>query len=159
MDWSELYSFSVSPLELVLRGTLMYWFLFTIFRFILRRDIGTVGISDFLFVAIVADAAQNAMSGDYKTVADGFVLVGTLVFWNYSMDYASFKSPFLRRFLAPPSKALVRDGKLQLHNMRREFISSDEVHAKMREEGIEDLRDIKEMRLEADGSISVIKKE
>ena len=44
----DLLAFSVSPAEIMVRGTLMYWFLFLLFRFLLRRDIGTVGIGDFL---------------------------------------------------------------------------------------------------------------
>lgn len=159
MDWEEIIAFSVNPLEIVLRGTLMYWFLFVIFRFILRRDIGNVGISDFLFVVIVADASQSAMSGDSKTVADGFLLVATLVCWNFLFDYVSYQSAFIRRITEPPSIMLVHEGKLLLRNMRREYITRTEVHAKMREQGIEDLKKIKEMRLESDGTISVIRYE
>jgi uncharacterized membrane protein YcaP (DUF421 family) len=155
----ELVTFSVSPWEIMLRGTLMYWFLFLVFRFLLRRDIGNVGISDFLFVVIVADASQSAMSGDSKTVADGVLLVGTLVFWNYIFDYISYQSPFIRRFTEPPSIMLVKNGKMIIRNMQREYITRSEVQAKMREEGIEDITDIKEMRLESDGSISVIRKD
>lgn len=155
----ELVAFSVNPWEIVLRGTLMYWFLFAVFRFLLRRDIGNVGISDFLFVVIVADASQSAMSGDSKTVADGIMLVSTLIFWNYLFDYVSYKSSFIRRFTEPSSIMLVKNGKLILRNMQREYITRSEVQAKMREEGIEDINKIKEMRLESDGSISVIQQD
>lgn len=156
--WHELVAFSVSPWEIMLRGTLMYWFLFLVFRFLLRRDIGNVGIGDFLFVVIVADASQSAMSGDSKTVADGILLVCTLVFWNFLFDYVSYKSSFTRRFTEPPPIVLVKNGKLILRNMKREYITRTEVQAKMREEGIEDINKIKEMRLESDGSISTIQK-
>jgi uncharacterized membrane protein YcaP (DUF421 family) len=152
----ELLAFSVSPVEIMVRGTLMYWFLFLLFRFLLRRDIGTVGIGDFLFVVIVADASQNAMSGDAKTVADGVLLVITLVFWNFLIDYVSYKSSLIRRFTEPPSIILVKNGKPVLRNMRREYITRSDLHAKMREEGIEDMARIKEMRLESDGTISVV---
>jgi hypothetical protein len=152
----DLMAFSVSPVEIIIRGTLMYWFLFLLFRFLLRRDIGTVGIGDFLFVVIVADASQNAMSGDAKSVADGVLLVVTLVFWNFLIDYVSYKSALIRRFTEPPSVILVKNGKPVLRNMRREYITRSDLHAKMREEGIEDIAKVKEMRLESDGTISVI---
>jgi uncharacterized membrane protein YcaP (DUF421 family) len=152
----DLMAFSVSPAEIIIRGTLMYWFLFLLFRFLLRRDIGTVGIGDFLFVVIVADASQNAMSGDAKTVADGILLVITLVFWNFLIDYVSYKWALVRRFTEPPSVILVKNGKPVLRNMRREYITRSDLHAKMREEGIEDIAKVKEMRLESDGTISVI---
>ncbi len=137
----------------------MFWLLFIIFRFVLRRDIGSVGIGDFLFVVIVADASQNAMSGDAKTIADGMLLVTTLVFWNFSLDWVSYKSKFIRRITEAPSLLLVKAGKLQLRNMRREFITREEIFAKLREQGLEDLEQVKEMRLEGDGEISVIRKQ
>lgn len=152
----ELLVFSASPVEIMARGTLMFWFLFLLFRFLLRRDIETVGIGDFLFVVIVADASQNAMSGDGKSVADGVLLVGTLVFWNFLIDYVSYRFAFIRRFTEPSSVILVRNGKPVLRNMRREYITRSDLHAKIREEGIADIGKVKEMRLEPDGSISVI---
>ena len=41
----DLFSIHVPVLEIVLRGTLVYWLLFSIFRFVLRRDVGAVGIA------------------------------------------------------------------------------------------------------------------
>jgi uncharacterized membrane protein YcaP (DUF421 family) len=88
MDLAELFAIHVSPLELFARGTLMYWFLLLIFRFV-RRDSGSFGVADILLVVVIADASQNGISGGYQTVAERFILVGTLVFWNYALDWAS----------------------------------------------------------------------
>lgn len=156
---SDLFTLSASPWEIMLRGTLMYWFLFLIFRFLLRRDVGSMGIGDFLFIVIVADASQNAMSADATTVLDGMLLVGTLVFWNFLLDYASYRFPLIRGFSVASSMVLVKNGKYHWRNMRREFITKDELEAKLREEGVVELSKVKEMRLEADGAISVIKVE
>jgi uncharacterized membrane protein YcaP (DUF421 family) len=46
IDWHGLFALTVSPLELFIRGSVVYWFLFAIFRVVLRRDIGAVGIAD-----------------------------------------------------------------------------------------------------------------
>ncbi len=48
MSWHDLVSFTVSPWELFVRGTVMYWFLLLIFRFLMRRDVGAVGMADVL---------------------------------------------------------------------------------------------------------------
>ncbi|CAN5483570.1 DUF421 domain-containing protein [soil metagenome] len=158
IDWSELFSFSMHPVETLVRGSLMFWFLFLVFRFILRRDVGALRLGDFLFVAIVADASQNAMSADAKTIADGMLLVSSLVFWNYLMDFLSYYFPATRRFLESTSLVLVKDGKFMLKNMRREMITKEEIFTKLREEGMEKLEDVKEVRLEKDGEISVLEK-
>ena len=154
---SDIFSFSVSPWEIVIRGSLMFWFLFIIFRFLLRRDVGSMEVGDILFIVIVADAAQNAMSAEASNIADGMLLVGTLVFWNLVLDYLSFRFSFFRKFAVAPSIVLVKDGVLQWRNMRREFITKDELFAKIREEGLQEISSVKEMRLESDGAISIVK--
>jgi len=83
---SELFRFDVSPWELIVRGTLMYWFLFALFRFVLRHDVGSLAIADVLLVVLIADAAQNAMSGGYDSVSGGVVLVATIAAWNQFSD-------------------------------------------------------------------------
>lgn len=158
-DISQLMHFTVSPLELVVRGTLMFWFLLLIFRLILRRDIGSASITDFLFVVILGDAAQNAMIGEGTSVGDGMVLVSTLVLWNYLLDVLSYKFPRVARLLSAQKLCLVRDGKLQRRNMRKEFITADEVYEKIREAGLEHLNQVKLMYMESDGEISVIKRD
>ncbi len=158
-DLTSVLSFTVSPLEMVLRGTLMYWFLFVVFRFILRRDVGSLGISDFLFVVILGDAAQNGMIGSATSATDSMVLIATLVFWSYMLDYMSFRFPVIERFTAAPRLCLVRDGKIQRRNMRREFITDEELNAQIRQQGVEDIRMVKRMYLEADGEMSLIQQE
>ena len=159
IDWATMFSLSLNPLEIVLRGSMMFWFLFAIFRFILRRGIGAVGIGDFLFVAIVADASQNAMSSDYRSVSDGLILVSTLAFWNYALDYLSYRFTRLRAWIAPGSLVLVKHGKLQRRNLQQQFITTEEIHAKLREGGIASLAEVVEMRLETNGEISVVREE
>jgi len=159
IDLTGVFAFTVSPLELMLRGTLMYWLLFIVLRFVLRRDVGSLGISDFLFVVILGDAAQNSMIGSGTSATDGMVLIGTLVFWSYLLDYLSYRFPVFQRFSAAPRLCLVQDGKLLRRNMRRELITEEELKAKIRQEGIEDLAKVKRMYLEADGEMSLIRKD
>ena len=40
MDWAEIFGLSVSPWELIIRGSAMYLFLFAVFRVVIRRRIG-----------------------------------------------------------------------------------------------------------------------
>ncbi len=159
VDWAEAFALGLSPLELFARGTAMYWFLFFIFRFFVRRAVGSVGVADILILVIVADAAQNAMSGEYNSVSDGFVLVGTLIFWNVLLDRLSFRYPAFRRFAAAPPLCIVRDGKMLRRNMRKEYITEDELLSQLREQGADSLDKVKDVYLETDGNFSVIKRE
>lgn len=154
----DLFAIHVPVLELVLRGTLVYWLLFSIFRFVLRRDVGAVGIADILLLVIVADAAQNAMAGGYDTFAEGAILVSTIVGWNWLLDMLSWRFPLVRRFATPARLTLVRDGVMQLRNMRREYITREELEQKLREQGVPSVAEVKIAYLEGDGQISVIER-
>ena len=158
VDWGELFRFSLSPAEIVVRGSATYWFLFFIFRFVVRRDVGAVGIGDLLILVIVADAAQNAMAGEYKSISDGMLLVATLIGWNLLLDWMSYRFKAFRRFADPSPIVLIRDGRLLKQNMRRELISEEELQSKLREQGIDSMDDIRVAHMEPDGQISVIKK-
>jgi uncharacterized membrane protein YcaP (DUF421 family) len=156
VEWNELFSLSVPLLEILIRGTAVYWFLFLIFRFVVRRDIGTVGIADILILVIVADASQNAMAGDALSIADGMVLVATLIGWNVFLDWLTFRFPFTRRLAEPSSLCMIKNGQMLRRNMRKEYITEDEVWAKLREHGVESLDQVKNMHLEPDGKFSVV---
>ena len=156
-DWGELFGLSVSPWELVVRGTAIYWLLVIIFRVVLRPS-GAVGIADVLLLVIIADAAQNAMAGEYRSITDGVILILTIIGWNVFIDWLTYVSPTMRRLLEPRKLALVRNGQLMRQNMRKELIAESELMSKLREHGVEDLKDVKAVYIEHDGQISVIKK-
>lgn len=158
MDWSEIFGLTVSPLELVVRGTAMYLFLFLLFRVVVKRRVGAVGMADILILVIVADAAQNGMSGEYKSVTDAFILVATLIGWNMLIDWLTFRYPRLQRLLEPPPLLLIRDGRVLWRHLRHEFVSEEELKSKLREHGVEDAAEVARAYMEPDGQVTVLKK-
>lgn len=157
MDWASLFAFKVSPLELVVRGSLMYWFLFLMFRFVLQRDVGGLGTADVLLLVLVADAAQNAMAGSYDTVSEGLVLVSTLLAWNLLLDWASFRFAAVRRFVEAPPLMLIRRGRVLHRNMRREFVTMSELRSALREQGVGSFEEVRAAYMENDGKLSVLR--
>jgi uncharacterized membrane protein YcaP (DUF421 family) len=135
---------------------LVYLGLFTLLRLLLKRESGTVGITDLLMVVLLADAAQNAMAGEYHSLVDGFFLVGTIVFWSFFLDWIAYHVPAFHRLIHPSPLPLVKDGKLLRRNMRKELITEDELLSHIRQQGIDDIARVKEAFMEGDGQISVI---
>lgn len=156
MDFAGLFAFHVSPIELVVRGSLMYWFLFLAFRFVLRRDTGSLGIADILLIVLIADASQNAMGGSYDTVAEGMVLASTLIGWNYLLDWAAYRWSFVRRLVEPRPLLLIDRGRLVARNLRAEFLTRDDVEAQLRLNGIDSIAEVRKAYMESDGNFSVI---
>jgi uncharacterized membrane protein YcaP (DUF421 family) len=157
IDWQHIFGFDKSVLELFIRGTVMYWFLFLIFRFVMRRDAGAIGVADILLIVIIADASQNAMSDDYESITEGMVVVGTIVAWNVVTNWLNFKSQVFSRFAEPQPLQLIRDGKLLEGNMRRELLTKEELLSKLREQGVEKPQEVRWAYMESDGQISLRK--
>lgn len=157
MDLAELFAVRMPVAEIIVRASAVYWFLFLIFRFVIRRDIGALGIADVLLLVILADAAQNAMAGGYSTISEGFILLGTIVGWNMLLDWLAFRYRAVARFTTPRALLLVRHGRFIRSNLRRERLTRDEVMTKLREQGVAHLRQVRHAYLESDGQISVIR--
>jgi uncharacterized membrane protein YcaP (DUF421 family) len=157
MDWKTIFLPDTPLLEIMLRGSIMYIALFAMLRMILKRQTGTLGMTDLLLITLLADAAQNAMAGEYKSIPDGIVLVGTIIFWNYLFDWLSFKSEWFARLIEPSPLPLVRNGRMLRRNMRQELITEDELMMQLREQGLEDISKVKQAFIESDGRISVIR--
>lgn len=158
MDWGKVFVPSVPLAELVVRGTVMYLFLYLLFRVVIKRRVGAMGIGDLLVLVIIADAAQNGMAGEYTSVTDAFVLVGTLVAWNQLFDWLAFRFPGLERWLQPAPLLLVHRGRILWRNMRLELISEEELRARLREHGVEKLAEVEKAMIEPDGQITVIRR-
>ncbi|HWL29483.1 MAG TPA: YetF domain-containing protein [Burkholderiaceae bacterium] len=157
VDWGSLFEFTVSPLELIVRGSIIYWFVFTLLRLAGRRDFGSVGMANILLLVMIADAAQNGMAGDYKTIPEGMVLIATLVFWSSAIDRLCFLFPTVRDFLEPDRICLIKDGQLQRRGMRKEYITDEELLAELRLNGVDDVAQVRRAYIEPNGNVSVLK--
>lgn len=159
IDWREMFVPTYSIVEIVVRGMLTYFALFAIMRFLLKRQTGAVGIADLLVVVLIADAAQNAMGSEYRSITEGMLLVLTIVACDYALDWAEYRFSWLRSLTRPSSLVLVRGGRLLRRNMAQEMITEDELLAELRKDGIDNLNEVAEARMEGDGKISVLKTE
>lgn len=157
IDWTGMFEFSISPWELILRGTLIYWLIFVLLRISGRRDMGSLGPADMLLLVLIADAAQNGMAGQYNSVSDGAVLIFTLVFWSAASNRIAFLFPVTRHFLEPNRVVLIKDGQFQLRGMRREYVSKEELLEQLRLQGIDDISKVRRAYMEASGNVSILK--
>ncbi|ASC66422.1 hypothetical protein B9P52_20055 [Achromobacter denitrificans] len=157
-DWSAMFTFSVSPLEIIVRGSIVYWFIFVLLRVAGRRDVGSFGVADMLVLVLIADAAQNAMAGEYTSIVDGLILVGTIVGWTVLVDRIGYFFQPVGRFLSPDRVCLVHDGVIARRNLRREYITEEELMSELRLKGIADIREVHRAYMESDGDISVLKR-
>lgn len=157
-NWVEMFVPTRPLLETIVRGTCMYFGILLLLRLVLKRQSTSLNTADLLVVVILADASQNGLAGEYKSVTEGLLLVGTILLWDYGIDWLCFHSPKFRQWLHPPALLLIRDGVLQRRAMRKELVSIDELRTRLHEEGIEKFDEVKRAWIEGDGTISIVSK-
>jgi uncharacterized membrane protein YcaP (DUF421 family) len=159
VSWPEVLLPGTPILETVVRGTIMYLGVLIMMRVILKRRRGSVALTDLLLLVLLADAAQNGLADDYRSIADGLLLVAVLIFWNYSLDWLGYRFPAVNRLIYPPPLMLVQDGRVIPNHLRQEFITREELDGLLREQGVTDLSTVKRAYLEGDGQLSVVTEE
>lgn len=155
IDWRGLLMPDTPLLEILIRGSVMYLALLTLLRFVQRRPSSSMSTTDVLVIVLLADAAQNALAGEYSSLPDGILLVGVIVGWSLGLNWLGYHSRLAARILHPPPLDLIRDGVPDERNLRRELITGDELMSALREQGIRDIRDVEEARIEGNGKLSV----
>jgi uncharacterized membrane protein YcaP (DUF421 family) len=158
VDWQSVFVPGESLLEIFIRGTIMYLAMFTLLR-VFRRQAGSFSIADLLVIVVIADAAQNGMAGDSKSVTESLLLIITIIGWDFFLDWLGFKSKIFERILEPEKLQVIENGKMLRQNMRKELITTDELTSQLRQNGIEDISEVKTAYLESDGHFSFIKYE
>ena len=120
-----------------------------------KREVGQFTLYDLVFILLVANALQPAITGPDTSVGGGLVLIVALVLINALISRLDRIPRFHNLFGAQPA-VIVRDGKYLTDVMKREGVSQAEVEMSMREHGVDDIKDIQLGVLEPDGSISVV---
>lgn len=153
----DIFGLEAGVVEMILRGTVVYWTVLILLRLAGRREIGSLGTADLLVLVLVADAAGDALSGGSPSVSDGIVVVTTIVVWSVLLDRAAYYSPLVHRLLEPDRVCLIKDGRILKSGLRSEHIGRGELMEQLRLQGIESITEVKRAYLEATGQFSVIK--
>ncbi len=134
---------------------MIYAALLVALRIFGKREVGQFTVYDLVFVLLVANALQPAMTGPDSSVAGGLILIVTLVLTNVAVGRLA-DVPALHRFFVPPPAVIYAEGRYRLRTMRREGVTRDEVEMAAREHGLEDMKEVERAVLEEDGSISIV---
>lgn len=151
----DLLKLGVPWYELVLRSVGIYLVLLIGLRIFGKREVGQFTLFDLVFVLLVANAVQPAMTGPDSSLLGGVTIVGSLLVANFLVGRLD-DLPVIHRLLTPPATVILKGGRFNRANMKKEGITEDEVLMAMREHGVERPEQVTVAMLESDGSISIV---
>ncbi len=158
VDWAEVFIPQTPLLEIIVRGAVTYLVLYALLRFV-RRQVGSLSVNDLLVLVLIADAAQNAMAGEYKSVSDGVLLVAVIIGIATSMNWLGFHVPWLQRVVHPDAVPLVKDGQPDEATLRRYMATREELMTQLRLQGVAEITEVQAAYVEGNGQISVLTEE
>ncbi|MEO7198635.1 MAG: YetF domain-containing protein [Dokdonella sp.] len=141
--------------QFVVRGTVVYLFLFALFRFGGKRQAGQLTPFDLTLLLIISNALQNAMVGSDTSLLGGVIVVLTLVIWTRSLGFFSARNKRVERILEGRPELLIHNGRVFEDVLRRNDLSHADLNTALRHNDCFDLNQVDMAILETNGSISV----
>ena len=139
----------------MIRAVVIYVGLLVALRLFGKREVGQFTLYDLVFILLVANALQPAITGPDTSVVGGLILIAALVGTNYLVGKLD-NLPRFHQLFTPAPAVIVKDGKYISDVMKREGVDPQEVEMSMREHGVVDMKDVQLAVLEPDGTISIV---
>ena len=138
------------------RSVAVFVLMLIVVRALGKRTVGNFSAFDLLVALMLGEVVDEIIYGDVGFLQGtlAIVVLGTLAFLDAVLSFAS--RPFQRILEGRPA-ILIRHGKFQQHAMRAERLNEIDIAAMLRNQGVQDLREIKLAVLETDGELSVLK--
>ena len=147
----------LNVLQVCARAAVVYLVLIAYIRFAKKRFLGNATALDAVLVIVIGSLASRAVSGTapfFPTLAGTFVFV--LIHW--VLSYFTESSNSFSRLIKGHDTILVRDGRVDAKALKSAHMSRDDLAEDLRQQGVDDLKQVKRAYLERSGKVSVIRK-
>jgi uncharacterized membrane protein YcaP (DUF421 family) len=145
-------------MDIVLRAAVLYFFIVLVTRIVGRRELSSLSALDLILLIVLGDAVQQGLTQDDYSVTGAMIAVATIASLQVFTSYLSFRSQKASKVLEGLPMVLIDRGRLVGENMRRERISADELAGEMRGQQIAAFDEVEWAILEANGTISFIRR-
>jgi uncharacterized membrane protein YcaP (DUF421 family) len=143
-------------MEIVVRATVIYWFLWLVMRSSGKRELAQMSPFDLVLLVTMGDLVQQGVTQEDFSLVGAFISVGTLALWVTAFSYISFKSRRARVALGGEPVVMVEDGRSNDDALRVERVTHEDLAEAARNHGIGDLQSVRLAVLEPDGKFSFI---
>ena len=145
-------------LDIVLRSAVIFVVVLAGLRILGKRHVAQLSIVDLVLILLISNAVQNAMVGPDVSLVGGIAAAVTLLVMSYLFTLLLYRSKRAERFFEGTPTLLIHNGKIIPRHLAQEKITEEELERVIREHGIENISDVKNAVMEADGTVSVIQK-
>lgn len=143
-------------MDLVIRASVVFFFVFLITRVVGRRQLSQLEPFDLILLVVVGDLVQQAVTQSDESVTGALIVISTIALLSVGVSWASFRSSRVRLISEGKPVVLVHDGCPIERNLRRERITLADIEEQARQAQIISVGELRWAILENDGQISCI---
>jgi uncharacterized membrane protein YcaP (DUF421 family) len=143
-------------MDLVIRATVIFFFVFLVTRVVGRRQLSQMEPFDLILLVVVGDLVQQSVTQSDESVTGALIVISTIALLSVALSWISFRFRKLRLVTEGEPIVLVQDGQTIERNMRRERITREDIEEQARQSQISSIADLRWAILENDGNISCI---
>lgn len=144
---------------IVIRTLVIYFVILIVFRLMGKREIGQLSIVDFVISLMLAELAVMTVENVEVPILHQLVPMFLLMSIQISLAYISLKSQGLRKLIDGKPSVIIRQGKIDEKEMRKQRYNFDDLMLQLRQKDIQYMSDVEFAILEASGDLSVIRKD
>jgi uncharacterized membrane protein YcaP (DUF421 family) len=145
-------------MDLVIRATVVFFFIFLVTRIAGRRELSTLEPFDLILLVVLGDLVQQGITQSDESVTGTLIVISTVTLLSIAVSWISFRSSKIRVVTEGEPIILVQDGQIIERNLRRERLTHGDIEEEARRQQITSLEDVRWAILEKEGSISFIPK-
>jgi len=144
--------------EFVVRALAVYVVLLVLVRITGKRSVGQFTPFDLIVVMLLSESVSGSLNAQDESLPGGLIAATTLMALNLLLGFVSSRSRRVDSLIEGKPVLVGRDGKIYKDVLRRERVAEADVEKALREADCQP-EDMRMAILEADGSITIMKRE
>jgi uncharacterized membrane protein YcaP (DUF421 family) len=150
-EFMELYT-------IIFRTLFIYFLIVVVFRMMGKREIGKLSVIDFVVSIMIAELAVISIEDPKIPMVNSLVSIFVLLGIQLILAIISLKSRKMRELVDGKPSVIIKKGKVDEQEMRKQRYNFDDLLTQLRENNIRSLNEVEFGVLETTGKLSVIKK-
>ncbi|MEE0957203.1 MAG: DUF421 domain-containing protein [Ruminococcus sp.] len=140
----------------IIRTMILYVFIIVAIRLMGKRQISDMQPSELVVTLVISDIASLPMQNVSQPLLSGVVPVLVLVALEIATSVFMLKNRRFRRAVCGTPVVVIENGAILQKQMKRLRMSTEELCAQLRQQGIFSLQDVQYCIVETNGSLSVL---
>lgn len=143
-------------MEIMVRATVIFFFVWGLMRVMGKRELSELTAFELVLLISIGDLIQQGITQEDMSITGAMLAVGTIAAWIMAFSFMSFRWRRSRPVLEGSPVLVVHLGEVLENALHVERVTVDELKDAAREQGVEDLSDVRYGILEANGRFSFI---